>query len=102
MPQIIEVLRYIHEVAESDELLTVEDEKDFENHEIKFLNLISNIKPAVSDILRELKGMRGIEQLSYRINSLERFLTEFQKLIEFPKLVRIKGKEQGPRPFEHE
>ena len=70
----------------------MENEKDFENHEIKFLNLITNIKPAVSDILRELKGMRNIDQLTYRINSLEQFLGEFQKVIEFPKLVRIKGK----------
>ena len=60
MPQIVEVLRYIHEVAESNELLTVENEKEFETHELKFMQLAGNIKPAVSDILRELRTMKNI------------------------------------------
>ncbi len=73
-------------------MLTVENEKDFELHELKFMQLAGNIKPAVSDILRELRTMRNIGQLSDRVNSLENFLAEFQKLIEFPKLVRIRGR----------
>ena len=56
------------------------------------MQLAANIKPAVADILRELRNMRNIGQLTDRVNLLENFLAEFQKLIEFPKLVRIRGK----------
>lgn len=56
------------------------------------MQLAGNIKPTVSDILRELRAMKNIGQFTDRVNTLENFLAEFQKLIEFPKLVRIRGK----------
>lgn len=32
MPQIVEVLKYVHEVVESNELLTVENEQQYQEH----------------------------------------------------------------------
>ena len=52
MPQVVEVLRYVHEIAESNELLTVENEKEFQAHEVKLLQVMRNLKPSLNDLLR--------------------------------------------------
>lgn len=61
------------------------------------MQVMRNLRPAVEDLKIELGNLKNFSQLESRVAHIQNFLAQFQKLVEFPKLVRIKGKDENVR-----
>ncbi len=51
----------------------------------------------MDELIKELRSLKGVGQLAGRVTIIENFMAEFDKLLAFPKLVRIRGKQQPQR-----
>lgn len=75
MPQIVEVLKYVHEVTEVDSLGVAVD-IETSSYEQRYKGLSANIKNELDILMRELRSLRN-PQLNNKIQIIERFLGEF-------------------------
>jgi hypothetical protein len=89
MPQIVEVLKYVHEVVESEEL-GVAVGVDVMTHEQRYKILTKDLKASLELILVELRKLKASNPgLRIQIEIIERFLAELEKFILFPKIVQV-------------
>ena len=88
MPQIVEVLKYVHEVCETEELgVAVGVEASV--HEQKYKQLSRDIKGQLDILLREIRQVKQTNpKFKDTIVLLENFLAEFEKYIMTPRIVK--------------
>lgn len=89
MPQIVEVLKYVHEVTEKDQL-GVAVGVDVTSHEKKLNVLTKDIKTNFDVLLVELRKLRqSSPNLKVQIEIIEKFLTQLEEFILYPKIFQI-------------
>jgi hypothetical protein len=89
MPQIVEVLKYVHEVVE-EETLGVAVGVEVASHEQKYKFLTANLKTNIGVLLAEIRKMRNTSPaLGVQIEIIERFLAELEQFILFPRIVQV-------------
>ena len=89
MPQIVECLKYVHEIVEQ-ETLGVAVGVDIRTQEAKYQELYGKVKPQFEIILVELRKLRSSNPaLKVQIDMIETFLAELSRLIAFPKIVQV-------------
>ena len=89
MPQIVEVLKYVHEVFE-EETLGVAVGVEVSTHEQKYKVLTQNLKSNIAILLIEMRKMRNTNPgLGVQVDVIERFLTELEQFILFPRIVQV-------------
>lgn len=89
MPQIVEVLKYVHEIVE-EETLGVAVGVTIVEQEAKYRELYGKIKPQFQFIIAELRKIRNSNpSCRTQIDLLERFLLDLEGLIAFPKIVQV-------------
>lgn len=87
MPQIVEVLKYVHEVVE-EETLGVAVGVDVSTHEAKYKMLTKDIKVQLDLLVADLRKLRGSNpNLQGQITMIEKFLAELEQFILFPRIV---------------
>lgn len=87
MPQIVEVLKYVHEVVE-EETLGVAVGVDVQTHEQKYKLLVKDIKVQLDLLLVDLRKLRSSNPtLQSQISLVEGFLTQLEQFILFPRIV---------------
>lgn len=89
MPQVVEVLKYVHEVCETESLgcaVTV----DVQVQEARYRELYTNSKQQIEILLVELRKLRT-QQPEFRIiiDLLERFLIDFDKLAAVQRIIGV-------------
>jgi len=94
MPQVVEVLKYVHEIAE-EESLGVAVGVDVYTQETKYKGLYGKLKIQFEALLAELRRLRGSNPaLKVQIEMIEAFLIELDKLIAFPRIVQVEKEKQ--------
>ena len=89
MPQIVEVLKYVHEIVE-EETLGVAVGVDVQTHEQKYKLLTKDIKVQLDLLLTELRKMRSSNPaLAGQVNLIEGFLSQLEQFILFPRIVEV-------------
>lgn len=89
MPQIVEVLKYVHEITEKEEL-GVAVGVDVATHEQKLKLLTKDIKVNFDVLLSELRKLRQTSpNLKIQIEIIERFLSQLEEFILYPKIFQI-------------
>ena len=88
MPQIVEVLKYVHEICESEDAGVAVD-VDVGTHEARYKELSKNIEKQLDGLLRELRGMKTDHVAKSRIETIEGFLGELRKFILTPRIVKV-------------
>ena len=89
MPQIVEVLKYVHEVIETEEL-GIAVGVDVMTHEQRYKILVKDLKGSLDLILIEIRKLKTSNPgLRVQIELIEKFLTELDKFILFPKIVQV-------------
>jgi hypothetical protein len=94
MPQVVEVLKYVHEIVE-EESLGVAVGVDIYTQETKYKGLYGKLKIQFEALLVELRRLRGNNPaLKVQIELIEGFLIELDKLIAFPRIVQVEKEKQ--------
>lgn len=89
MPQIVEVLKYVHEITEKEEL-GVAVGVDIATHEQKLKILTKDIKVNFDILLAELRKLRTSNpNLRIQIEIIEKFLVQLEDFILYPKIVQV-------------
>ena len=89
MPQIVEVLKYVHEVVE-EETLGVAVGVDVHTHEQKYKLLTKDIKMQLDLLLTDLRKLRSSNpNLQGQITLIEGFLAQLEQFILFPRIVEV-------------
>ena len=89
MPQIVEVLKYVHEVTEKEEL-GVAVGVDISSHEHKLKLLGKDIKGNLDILIVELRKLKGKDpNLKVQIELIEKFLGELDAFVMFPKIFSV-------------
>ena len=89
MPQIVEVLKYVHEVVET-ESLGVAVGVDVATHEQKYKLLSKDIQFNLDILVKEMNGLvKTTPALRNQIEVILKFLTELNQFILFPRIVQI-------------
>ena len=89
MPQIVEVLKYVHEVVE-EETLGVAVGVDVQTHEQKYKLLVKDIKVQLDLLLTDLRKLRSSNpNLQGQVTLIEKFLSELEQFILFPRIVEV-------------
>ena len=89
MPQIVEVLKYVHEVVET-ESLGVAVGVDVAAHEQKYVLLAKNINVSLDALTKELNLLvKSNPALRAQIEIILRFLAELHQFILYPKIVQV-------------
>lgn len=89
MPQIVEVLKYVHEVVES-ESLGVAVGVDVSTHEQKYKLLTKDLKVNIEMLLVEIKKLRSSNPgFAVQIEVIEKFLLQLEKHILTPRIVEV-------------
>lgn len=89
MPQVVEVLKYVHEIVE-EETLGVAVGVEVHAHEIKYKEMYAKIRIHFETLLVELRRMKsGTPALKIQIEIIEAFLVELERMIEFPRIVQV-------------
>lgn len=89
MPQIVEVLKYVHEVVE-EETLGVAVGVDVQTHEQKYKLLVKDIKVQLDLLLTDLRKLRSSNpNLQGQVTVIEKFLAELEQFILFPRIVEV-------------
>ena len=89
MPQIVEVLKYVHEVVE-EETLGVAVGVDVHTHEQKYKILVKDIKVQLDGLLLEIRKLKvGNPGLKLQIELIETFLAQLDQFILFPRIVEV-------------
>jgi len=89
MPQIVEVLKYVHEVMETENL-GVAVGVDVSTHEQKYKLLTKDIKVQLDLLLTDLRKVKGSNPaLQGQITLIEGFLAQLEQFILFPRIVEV-------------
>jgi hypothetical protein len=89
MPQIVEVLKYVHEITEKEEL-GVAVGVDVASYEQRLKILSKDIKVNFDILLLELrKLLKSTPALRGIIEIIERFLVQFEEYLLYPKIFQI-------------
>lgn len=89
MPQIVEVLKYVHEICE-EETLGVAVGVDVSVQEARYKELYGKVKVQFDTLLAELRRLRTSNPgLKAQIDMIEAFLIELNKVISFPRIVQV-------------
>ncbi len=89
MPQIVEVLKYVHEVTEKEEL-GVAVGLDVATYEQRLKILSKDIKVNFDLLLAELRKLKQANPgLRIQIELIEKFLAQFEEFILYPKIFQI-------------
>ena len=89
MPQVVEVLKYVHEIVEECSL-GVAVGADVSTSEIRYKELYKQVRIHFETLLGELRRLRvGQPELKVQIDVIETFLIELDKLIEFPRFFQV-------------
>lgn len=89
MPQIVEVLKYVHEITEKEEL-GVAVGVDVATHEQRLKILSKDIKVNFDLLIVELRKLiKSNPNLRMQIELIERFLAQFEEFILYPKIFQI-------------
>ena len=89
MPQIVEVLKYVHEVVEEQQL-GVAVGVDVATHEQKYKLLTKDLKVNIDVLLAELRKMKGSNpNLKLQIELIEKFMAEFEQFILYPRIFQV-------------
>lgn len=89
MPQIVEVIKYVHEIIE-EESLGVAVDVDISVQEVRYREMYGKLKIQFDGLLAELNKMRSKNPgLRVQIELIEGFLIELNKLIAFPRIVQV-------------
>lgn len=89
MPQIVEVLKYVHDVVETENI-GVAVGVDVATHEQRYTLLTKNITTNLDLLVRELNLLvKSNPNLRGQIDVILRFLAELNQHIQFPKIVQI-------------
>lgn len=83
MPQIVEVLKYVHEIAEEDNINVLCD-LDVEVTQYKEMSVA--LEREMPTFLEELRKLKSSGQSSGRIDFIERYISEFRRYLAHPKL----------------
>ena len=89
MPQIVEVLKYVHEIYEDDGL-GIALTGDLQVAEVRYRELYGNAKKQLDILLAELRQLRTT-QPNFRgiIEVIERFLLDFDRLAAAQRVVAV-------------
>lgn len=89
MPQVVEVLKYVHEVCETESLgcaVTV----DVQVQEARYRELYVGAKTQIDVLLVELRKLRTQHvEFKFIIDLLERFLIDFDKLAGIQRIIAV-------------
>jgi hypothetical protein len=88
MPQIVEVLKYIHEVCESEDAGVAVD-VEVGAHEARYKELSKNIERHLDEVLKELRYLKTDQKSRAKIETIEKFLDELRKFILTPRIVKV-------------
>ena len=89
MPQIVEVLKYVHEVVQ-EETLGVAVGVDVHTHEQKYKLLVKDIKIQLDGLLVEIRRLKMSNPgLKVQIELIETFLAQLDQFILFPRIVEV-------------
>ena len=89
MPQIVEVLKYVHEVVQ-EETLGVAVGIDVHTHEQKYKLLVKDIKIQLDGLLVEIRRLKMSNPgLKVQIELIETFLAQLDQFILFPRIVEV-------------
>ena len=89
MPQIVEVLKYVHEVVQ-EETLGVAVGVDVHTHEQKYKLLVKDIKIQLDVLLVEIRRLKMSNPgLKVQIELIETFLAQLDQFILFPRIVEV-------------
>ena len=89
MPQVVEVLKYVHEIVE-EETLGVAIGADINISEIKYKELYAQIRIHFEAVLVELRRLKvQTPGLKVQIEIIETFLIELDKIIQFPRFYQV-------------
>lgn len=88
MPQIVEVLKYVHEITEKEEL-GVAVGVDVASYEQRLKILSKDIKVNFDLLIAELRKMKSTPNLKVQIELIERFLGQFEEYLLYPKIFQI-------------
>lgn len=89
MPQIVEVLKYVHEVTEKEEL-GVAVGLDVSTHEQRLKVLTKDLKVNFDVLLAELRKLKTSNpNMKIQIEIIEKFLAELEHFILYPKIFRV-------------
>lgn len=89
MPQIVEVLKYVHEVTEKEEL-GVAVGLDVATYEQRLKILSKDIKVNFDLLLLELRKLiKTNPALAMLIGIIEKFLAQFEEYILYPKIFQV-------------
>lgn len=89
MPQIVEVIKYVHEIVE-EETLGVAIGVDVRVQETRYKELYGSIRIHFETLLIELRKMKGNNPaLKIQIEIIEAFLIELDKIIQFPRFIQV-------------
>ena len=89
MPQIVEVLKYVHEVTEKEEL-GVAVGLDVATYEQRLKIISKDIKVNFDLLLAELRKLKQANPgLRIQIELIEKFLAQFEEFILYPKIFQV-------------
>lgn len=89
MPQVVEVIKYVHEIVEESSP-GVAVGIDVSVQEARYRELYGGIRGRFDIVLAELRKLKAKQpELKAQIEILEKFLIEFNKLAEFQRIVQV-------------
>ena len=89
MPQVVEVLKYVHEIVE-EHSLGVAIGVDVSVHQARYKELYTQIRVHFETVLIELRRLRvGNAGLKVQIDIIEAFLVELEKMFQFQRIVQV-------------
>jgi hypothetical protein len=87
MPQIVEVLKYVHELIDNDEV-NINVDVTIEAQEYKKLG--DELERGFGDFLIELNKVKSLQpSAAQRIAMIEQYLAKFRRFIKYPKIHEI-------------
>ena len=88
MPQVVEVLKYVHEIAESDTLIGVG--VDISVQEARYRDLYGKLKIQFDVLLVELRKLKAANPgMRVVIEVIEAYLVEFDKIAAFQRIIKV-------------
>ena len=89
MPQVVEVLKYVHEIVE-EQSLGVAVGVDITIQEARYKELYSQIRIHFETVLIELRKLRvNNPAIKIQIDIIEIFLIELEKMMSFQRIVQV-------------
>ena len=102
LPQVVEVLKYVHEINESDTLVAVG--VDVSVQEARYKEIYGGLRSQFDILITELRKLKTRQpDLAAVIVIIERYLTEFDRLAAVQRIVRVDHdrivEKEVPRPI---